>query len=75
MCVQKENPYQLCGHPIKISKFALRLPAIMSLDEAIEYLEEDELLEVTPVAFRIRKRILNTKTWENDKESKREDVA
>jgi GTP-binding protein len=32
----------------------------MSLDEAIEYLEEDELLEVTPVAYRIRKRILNT---------------
>jgi GTP-binding protein len=35
-------------------------PRNMSLDEAIEYLEEDELLEVTPVAYRIRKRILNT---------------
>jgi len=32
----------------------------MSLDEAIEYLQEDELLEVTPLTFRIRKRILNT---------------
>jgi GTP-binding protein len=32
----------------------------MSLDEAIEYLADDELLEVTPEAFRIRKRILNT---------------
>jgi GTP-binding protein len=32
----------------------------MSLDEAIEYLAEDELLEVTPVDYRIRKRILNT---------------
>jgi GTP-binding protein len=32
----------------------------MSLDEAIEYLTEDELLEVTPVTYRIRKRILNT---------------
>jgi GTP-binding protein len=35
-------------------------PRDMSLDVAIEYLSEDELLEVTPQAFRIRKRILNT---------------
>lgn len=35
-------------------------PRDMSLDEAIEYLAEDELLEVTPLKFRIRKRILNT---------------
>lgn len=35
-------------------------PRILSLDEAIEFLAEDELLEVTPVNFRIRKRILNT---------------
>ena len=35
-------------------------PRQMSLDEAIEYLSEDELLEVTPINFRIRKRILNT---------------
>lgn len=35
-------------------------PRQMSLDEAIEYLSDDELLEVTPQSFRIRKRILNT---------------
>jgi GTP-binding protein len=35
-------------------------PRQMSLDEAIEYLSEDELLEVTPLNYRIRKRILNT---------------
>ena len=35
-------------------------PRQMSLDEALEYLAEDELLEVTPINFRIRKRILNT---------------
>ncbi len=35
-------------------------PRQMSLDEAIEYLSDDELLEVTPESFRIRKRILNT---------------
>jgi GTP-binding protein len=32
----------------------------MSIDEAIEYLSDDDLLEVTPVSWRIRKRILNT---------------
>ena len=35
-------------------------PRSMSLDEAIEYLADDELLEVTPESFRIRKRILAT---------------
>jgi GTP-binding protein len=35
-------------------------PRKMSLDEAIEYLADDELLEVTPTNYRIRKRILNT---------------
>jgi GTP-binding protein len=41
----------------------------MSLDEAIEYLAEDELLEVTPMAYRIRKRILNTE--ERGKQTKK----
>ena len=35
-------------------------PRRMSLDEAIEYLADDELLEATPLSFRIRKRILDT---------------
>ena len=41
---------------------ALRLvpPKQMSLEESIEFLAEDELLEVTPENIRIRKRILDT---------------
>jgi GTP-binding protein len=35
-------------------------PRDLSLDEAIEYLADDELLEVTPMNYRIRKRILNS---------------
>src|SRR5512138_3894997 len=35
-------------------------PREMSLDEAVEYLADDELLEVTPESYRIRKRILDT---------------
>jgi GTP-binding protein len=37
----------------------LTTPREMSLDEAIEYLAEDELLEVTPLSYRIRKRLLD----------------
>ena len=37
----------------------LTTPKDLSLDEAIEYLAEDELLEVTPESLRIRKRLLD----------------
>lgn len=47
----------------------LNTPREMSLDEAIEYLAEDELLEVTPLNFRIRKRILDTE--ERGKQTKK----
>ena len=38
----------------------LTMPREMSLDECIEYLADDELLEVTPQNLRIRKRVLKT---------------
>ena len=40
---------------------ALRLtsPRVMSLEQCLEYLGDDELLEVTPKSLRIRKRILD----------------
>jgi GTP-binding protein len=37
----------------------LDAPRQMTIDDAIEYLKEDELLEVTPKTFRLRKRFLN----------------
>ena len=41
---------------------ALKLsPALkMTLEEAIEFIEDDELIEVTPVSIRVRKKILGT---------------
>ena len=47
----------LTGHRAKPTSIveALSAPRTLSLDEAIEYLHEDELLEVTPEALRIRK--------------------
>ena len=40
---------------------ALRLvpPRVMSLEQCIEFIDNDELLEVTPTSLRIRKRILD----------------
>jgi GTP-binding protein len=36
----------------------LKPPRVMSLETALEYIEEDELVEVTPGSIRLRKRIL-----------------
>ena len=32
----------------------------MSLDDCLEYIADDELVEVTPKSLRLRKKILNT---------------
>ena len=47
---------------------ALRLvpPIQMSLEKAIEFIQEDELVEVTPKSIRLRKKILDTKTRERE---------
>ena len=45
---------------------ALRLvpPIQMSLEKAIEFIQDDELVEVTPKSIRLRKKILDSKTRE-----------
>jgi len=45
---------------------ALRLvpPIQMSLEKAIEFIEDDELVEITPKNLRLRKKILDSKTRE-----------
>jgi GTP-binding protein len=35
-------------------------PTILSLEQSLDFLEDDELLEVTPKNLRLRKRVLNT---------------
>ena len=37
-------------------------PLVLSLEEAIDYIAEDELIEVTPKSIRLRKKILDTAT-------------
>ena len=45
---------------------ALRLvpPIQMSLEKAIEFIQDDELVEITPKSIRLRKKILDSKTRE-----------
>ena len=38
----------------------LKRPRLMSLETCLDYINDDELVEVTPVSFRMRKKILNT---------------
>ena len=47
---------------------ALRLvpPIQMSLEKAIEFIQDDELVEITPISIRLRKKTLDTKTRERE---------
>ena len=38
----------------------LKRPRVMSLEICLDYINEDELVEVTPISYRMRKKILNT---------------
>ena len=38
----------------------LKRPRLFSLESALDFIDDDEFVEVTPVAFRLRKKILNT---------------
>ena len=51
---------------------ALIKPKTFSLEEALEFIQDDELVEVTPSAIRIRKKILdpNERFRENRKQQK-----
>ena len=57
-----ENAVQLCTkeemyeYLVKIAK----TPKKMSLEECLEFIADDELLEITPKNIRIRKRILDS---------------
>ncbi|MDR3125369.1 MAG: translational GTPase TypA [Endomicrobium sp.] len=37
----------------------LNTPRVMNLEQAVEYIAQDELVEITPVSIRLRKKILN----------------
>jgi GTP-binding protein len=57
------------------SEIAIKLtpPLVFSLEQALDFLADDELLEVTPKAFRLRKRLLSQD--HRAKERKRQQMA
>ena len=56
-------------------KLLLTPPVIFSLEEAIEFINDDELIEVTPKSIRLRKRILNTELRLKDQSRRRKAAA
>jgi GTP-binding protein len=51
----------------------LETPRNMSLDDAVEYIGDDELLEVTPKNYRLRKKLLNQE--ERKRDQKRREMS
>jgi len=51
----------------------MKTPKIMSLEESLEYINDDELCEVTPKSIRLRKKILNKN--EREKAAKKKKYA
>ena len=44
----------------KDNMVVLKTPRRMSLEDCLDYINSDELVEITPTSFRMRKRILQT---------------
>jgi len=48
----------------------LEPPKILSLEQALEFIDDDELLEVTPLSIRLRKKVLNGSMRKRSEESR-----
>ncbi len=61
MMVNPCKPKALTNMRSKATDDAVQLepPKILSLEQALEFIDDDELLEVTPASIRLRKKVLN----------------
>ncbi len=61
MMVNPCKPKALTNMRSKATDDAVQLepPKILSLEQALEFIDDDELLEVTPTSIRLRKKVLN----------------
>ena len=57
--VGREKSVRALEDVMKDDKQDLPPPRIMSLEQALAYIQDDELVEVTPKAIRLRKRYLD----------------
>ncbi|MDD2400896.1 MAG: translational GTPase TypA [Clostridia bacterium] len=57
--VCKEKALSNMRSSTKDETVKLKTPRILSLEQSLEYLEDDEYLEITPKSLRMRKKVLN----------------
>ena len=71
--VTKMKPQSNVRSSNKDQTASIKTPRIMSLEDSLEFLNDDEYVEVTPENVRLRKQILNTN--EREKSAKRKKQA
>ena len=72
------KPFSNVRAAAKDATVVLKQPRIMSLEAALEYIEDDELVEITPTAVRMRKKLLketDRRRVERSERSKAEALA
>ena len=57
--VVKGKAFSNVRESTKEATVVLKAPRLMSLEVALEYIESDELVEITPESIRLRKRLLS----------------
>jgi GTP-binding protein len=57
--VAKAKGFSNVRESTKEATVVLKSPRLLSLEAALEYIESDELVEITPKSIRVRKRLLN----------------
>jgi GTP-binding protein len=56
----------------KEATVTLKAPRLLSLEAALEYVEADELVEITPAAVRLRKRVLDPTARKREERARRD---
>ncbi|MFO0963262.1 MAG: translational GTPase TypA [Phycisphaerales bacterium] len=71
----KAKPFSNMREANKEATVVLKAPRLMSLEAALEYIEGDELVEITPAAVRMRKRTLSESMRKRETRSARDREA
>ena len=60
---------------VKEATVVLKGARVLTLEMALEYIEEDEFVEVTPISIRVRKRILEESARKRSERSDKDRMA
>jgi GTP-binding protein len=59
----------------KEATVTLKAPRLLGLEPALEYIESDELVEITPQSIRVRKRLLDENARKRESRNRKQAVA